>query len=137
MCERVLNEKDGVFSAIRIIDIIFRSRRPDETEEFLPVSFTFLALGRLKPEAAGPHNVRLDLIRINGETETIGQSEVNIDPPKIAGIPAGFTVIVQMGFEPKNLGTAWVVMYFDGKEATRVPITIADNPNVHGETKKD
>ena len=120
--ERVLDEKDGVKSLIRIIDRVTRHWRGPGTppEEMEPFDYEVVFTATLKSgRARGMHRVRLSLENPAGELRNV----VNIDV-HLEGEERGTTLVLQMVMPISQEGLYWMHMYVDDQEITRTPLRV-------------
>jgi len=142
-CERVLQEKDEVISAIRLVEVYFvASQPPPEVADLdineppppnLPVIVTY-AIARVLavPGYTGFHKLQVKIINTRDELIDLGQqaelpfgSSVPIAPPSM-----GF--IAQIKLAVRNLGVCYLCLYLDGEEVARHALTIALAPQPQG-----
>jgi hypothetical protein len=123
ICEHVLNEKDDVFSVIRLVDL-FTIRQPLPEQEKAGVQIS--ALVQLKSQIGDnqPHSFRLDLVRPNGETTLLMENPSVVIESKASNAPGGANLIVNIGVLLKQMGTHYFTLMVDGEEACRAPFTL-------------
>lgn len=128
VCERVIQEQDGVLTAIRIIDRIIQSaigvEAPDEMPSF-GVNITLLVV--LKAGAArGRHQVRITIEAPSGEQMP---QEATL-PVLLEGEERGVNLILTLGFLAEQEGLYWFNVYFGDQDTllTRVPLRIVYQP---------
>lgn len=121
LCEKVLEEKDGVISAIRIVDRIVHSAvGPEAPEEMPPIPVNLIGLITFKSGAArGRHTVRLR-----------PQAPAGLNLPDIAlpvhfeGEDRGANLVVQLGLQAAQEGLYWFDVLLDDELVTRMPLRI-------------
>jgi len=131
LCERFLREADGVFSAIRIVDVFYVPESPPSTpDERLPVvQFYALAQVKTKPGHNDKHVVWFKLLTTKGELADMGGPvSVGQGSSLFPTAPGGFTVAIQINLRVKNLGTAYLCFYLDSEELIRTPFTLTPTP---------
>lgn len=134
ICERILNEQDGVLSPIRLVDIFFaqpQANSPPLPETVKPaVLMALLFVLKATPEAVDDtvHKFSLRLIRPDGEVTNIGEPiTFKIEKPKIPGSHSGMNVgIPQIGVFTKQKGLHYFVADIDGREVTRSPFILTE-----------
>lgn len=136
LCEKVLQESDGVVSAVRIVDIFYVSQTgievPPEHRAVLMQMF-FQAKFPATAAVGEEHAVELILERPNGESGNVATSDaVRLVPSKVDG-PKGISVVARFGVIPRQMGTHYLVILLDGKEVQRAPFTLAEAPEPEDE----
>ncbi len=127
VCERVLQEKDEVLSAIRIVDTLWVSRPPED----LPVETTpaiqvtiLLSFKKTGPGPAERHELTLQLIPPSGPAAQ-KQTAPLLFPESDIG---GANLIANMMVPIKQLGLFWLDVSLDGEPVTRVPFRVLEKP---------
>jgi len=131
LCERTLQESNGILSAIRILDIFWVPGVPAEAsneKEKVPVIKMFgCALIKGKP---GRHDHSIEF-RVQNEGsdkfDNIGSPvilPVAQIPPGLEKFPAGGSINIELHVAVKTYGTSYLCLFLDGEEATRTPFTI-------------
>jgi hypothetical protein len=120
-CERVLEDKDGVLSAIRIVDrIIHHARGPDSPEEMPTASVALTILVMLKAGAARGRNA----LRLRPEAPSgLRLPEVSF-PVLFEGEDRGVNVVLPIQFEVDQEGVYWFDVTLDDALITRMPLRI-------------
>lgn len=129
ICEKLLHEKDGVFSAIRIVDIFYcAAPLAGVPAEQQAVAMFVVAHFQVPPEDDGTHSVLLDLMRPSGErTQILANPNLNRpedEPKKAPGSPQGFSVAVQVGVIAKEYGSHQIVFSVDESEVATAAFTL-------------
>lgn len=132
ICERVLQEADGVTSAIRIVDLFnLPEIPPDAPEGALPLIQAYsCAMLKFAPTFSGKHYIQSKMINTKGELVSLGEP-LEYSPQMRAGAegaPLGLNFTIQMNVAVKNLGTCYLCVYFDGEEIGRTPFTLQRQP---------
>lgn len=129
LCERVLQEQDGVLSAIRIIDRITQSAEgpgaPDEMPPF-PIQLTAL-LSFKSGEARGRRKVTL-----RPEDPSGHQLKGAEMPLLFEGEDRGMNVILQIGLVAEYEGLYWIDVLLDQERVTRMPLRVIYAPTRAG-----
>ena len=121
LCERVLEEKDGVLSAIRIVDRWTVPRPPAHSDEQIaallsPVIFVLLKAG----EATGSHTISVNMSSPNGD-----QDEGIAYPFELEGEDRGINLVIPALLEIQQEGLYWFNVRIDGVLVTRIPLRVA------------
>ena len=125
LCERVLDERDGVKSAIRIIDQISRQAfgtLPATMESF---SYFLGLIVRLKAGAArGTYQVDVQIRKPSNVIFAEMNQAVHLPGPE----DAGQDLVFNMNLEIDEVGTWWFDVLLNGERWTRVPLRIVYLP---------
>jgi hypothetical protein len=132
ICDQVLQEADGVFSAIRMVDRLTQSASgPAVPENMPPVTVNRKLLVTLKADKArGRHKVLLRPEKPSGE------KMATIDMPvHFEGEERGVTLVVELQLALDEEGLYWFDLYLersdeDGDDVllTRVPLRLVYQP---------
>ena len=122
-CERVLEDKDGVLSAVRIVDRFTRTVTGADTPDFMPptpVRATLL-ISLKSGEAQGRHELSVTVEQPSGLTETVipGASVL------FEGAERGANFVFDLDWLVAQEGLHWFDVVLDGVRVTRVPLRIA------------
>jgi hypothetical protein len=126
LCERVLEEKDGVVSVIRIVDrIVHTPRGPHAPEKMpaVPVALT-LFVSLKSGFARGRFNVRVRAIDPAGGA----LSEVSLPILLEGGDDRGVQSILPLFFVAQEEGLHWFEIRFEERLLTRVPLRLVYQP---------
>lgn len=140
VCEKILLERDGTYSAIRIIDVFFFKREPSGTIEPQHVEVSVLVMGKISPEDKSEHWARLLVQKPDGKTSQIGQPlravfEAVIDQPETYALAAGsdaskiaggFTIVANIKIIPRQVGMHHILVIMDDIEVAKTPFTILE-----------
>ena len=126
VCERVLQEKDNVLSAIRLVDMVTFNPTGENPPEEMPAfttNVTALLSFRSGP-AQGQRTVQIKLIKPNGELSEIksGESEFSV---VFNGEGHGVNLIIRMSIDFTLPGLHWFDVTINGKVITRIPLKVA------------
>jgi hypothetical protein len=129
LCERILNEKDEVLSAIRIVDIFNVPEVPAEAPTgSLPLVQAYcLVIIKTQSGYHGQHLIQIKLLNMKGELSNLGEAantDVAARPGMGDDVPGGATIAFQLNIAVKNYGTCYVCVYLDGEEIARAPFTL-------------
>jgi hypothetical protein len=124
-CDRLLREADGVFSAIRIVDLVYVS--PGASDD-ATVEFFALIIVKAMPDD-NEHTVTVVHRRHDGTDNTINEHKRRIKPHEhLANVPTGFNVQVQLNITVRSLGTHYLRLLIDGQETAKAAFSIARQP---------
>ncbi len=120
-CERVLEEKDGVLSIIRIIDRVIQSASgPSTPDQMPPLSYGLTVLICLKPgRAKGTTQVRIDMESPSGLVKP-GPSMSAL----MEGEDRGQNLIMKMQMTFDEPGLYWFNVYVENTIITRMPFRV-------------
>lgn len=116
ICERVLQEQDGIVSAIRVVDRVFFVLGP--AGELLQPQHPITFLIAFKSGSArGSYSLEVRRERPSGEQDTVLSAPVFFE-----GEERGVNLVVQTAFAPDQAGLYWFDVYFEGNRVTRMPL---------------
>lgn len=122
ICERVLQEQDGVVSAIRVIDRVHFVASPDGQLLNPQHPITFL-ISFKAASARGRYTIEVEREKPSGERSPVLQA-----PAFFEGEERGVNLIVQAVFEPDQEGLYWFDVLFEGERVTRIPLRAIYQP---------
>ncbi len=121
-CERVLQEQDGVVSAIRLVDRIYfvtdESGQPMQREQPITLLITFKS-----GTARGIYTISVRREKPSGEEGPVLEAPVFFE-----GEERGINLIVPTAFAPDQQGLYWFDVLFEGERATRIPLRAVYQP---------
>ena len=126
LCERVLQEKDGVLSAIRIIDRVTRNyfspKPPSKMEPFIQgVTILFV----IKPgQFPGGHQLTVQPFKPTNEPLPLIRRTLNLEPPEDRG--ANFVVNAQLEIDTPGIWRFEVRL--DDRLVAKIPLNIVYLP---------
>lgn len=117
ICERVLQEQDGVASAIRIIDrIIFLT--DEEGTPIVPQHPFTLFLNFKSGSARGSFKIAVRMESPSGQQVPVIETTAFFE-----GEERGVNLVGQTLFEPSDgAGLYWFDVLFEGEQLTRIPL---------------
>jgi len=128
LCEKVLEERDGVKSAIRIIDRVTHtaiSPSPPETME--PFDYNATLLIKLKSGwARGPFPLQVRLVKPSGESPPPLQQTVHFEGEEDRGVD----IVVNMRLKFDMTGIYWFKVYLRDVCLTQIPLRVIYMPQV-------
>jgi hypothetical protein len=128
LCERFLQDAEGILTIYRLLDIFWVPPHPIEGE---PQTITFAIVSSFKTVFGyeGVHRVQLDLL--NDQTGAIGHL---FDNPECLfkgtaeGAPGGCAIALQMGLTVRSYGLFFVIAKIDGVEVSRASPSLLQGP---------
>jgi hypothetical protein len=124
ICEKVLHEKDGVMSAIRIVDVFTYTLKPELPTEDQGVKMVLLLGFKLPSGDTSEHSIALELLKPNGDRTAIEQPLKGVATSTFPDTPKGYNVIANLSVAPVQKGTHYFIVRFDGEELLWVPFTL-------------
>ncbi len=123
ICEKVLEEKNGVKTAVRIVDRFTRtvtSSGPDP-DTIPPMTRQLNLLVRFKKgESGSKHDLKLDMINPDGNsTGTLSQTLVFEGGPD-----RGIDMVLPLDVQFDRDGIYWIDVYLDEIRVTRIPMRV-------------
>jgi hypothetical protein len=124
ICERVLQEQDGVISVIRVIDRVTLHANAPGDSDFKTFQYPVSVLVTLKSGAArGRGRVTMQLEKPSGEQFPAGEFPVHME-----GEERGVNIVINTMFEPDQEGLYWFDVAFNGDRLTRIPLRVMYQP---------
>ncbi len=122
LCEKILDEKDGVKSAIRIIDrVTHQVAGPSPPEEMEPFDYNIFLLVKLKSGAArGPMELTIRLDKPSGESPPPIVNDLNFEGEDDRGIDIAANMTIRFD-QP---GLYWFDIRLGGERLTRIPFRL-------------
>jgi len=125
ICEHVLNEKDDVCSAIRLVDLFTLGKlQPLIPLEEQGVQISVLVQVKSQVGDNDEHRLRLDLVRPNGESKTLIEHPPIIITSRAPGTPGGANIVLNVGVVASQMGVHYITLIADGHEVVRAPFTL-------------
>jgi len=120
MCEKILQEKDGVLSAIRLVDSFFVERPTQALPENITAGIQLSALVSLKSgDITGEQEIQIKLRKPSGEMKDIGAWRVVFN-----GGEHGANFITNMMLSGTEYGLFWLDVVWQGEVLTSIPIKV-------------
>lgn len=103
ICEKVLQEKDGALSAIRIIDRVTRTFfGPEPPSKMEPFPYSFMMLFILKPgQSPGSHTLSVQPIKPSNERLPLTKMTLILEPPEDRG--ANYVMNVNLNIDEQGM----------------------------------
>ncbi len=122
LCESLLEEKNGLKSAVRIIDRITRNVAAKDAPDQMPPTPVALTLFlRLKRgRSTVKHQLDITLIKPNGERATGSRMSVNLEGDE----DGGTDIIAKLQLVVEQEGLHWFEVVCDQFVMTRVPLRV-------------
>lgn len=125
-CENVLEESDGVVSAIRIVDIYTIPPPPDNVQlapDAIRGIILLKGLIALKAgDVKGPGTIHLIMQRVTGERTAISPEQGW--PVEMLGGENGVNIRLQFPLGVKNFGLIWFDVLWGDDVLTRIPLML-------------
>ncbi len=135
VCERLLQEGDGVTTAIRLVDVFYiGSERPlGVPPEALPLIQGWgFAILKFVPSHNQEHVFEMKLINTIGELSNLAEPMKQlVEPtPGLENLPTGATLNIQLNVAVKRIGTCYLCVWIDGEEVARTPFSVVPKSGV-------
>ena len=126
LCERVLEEKDSVKSAIRIIDRVIRTAAgPSPPTEMEPFDYELTLFVAFKSGwARGPRELRIAGVKPSGDSTPLFQGMLHFEGEEDRGVD----LVARMRMRIAEAGIHWFEVDLEGVRVTRMPLRIVYNP---------
>jgi hypothetical protein len=121
-CEKVIEDKEGVLSAIRIVDRIIHSAIGAGTPDAMPpvsVALTLL-IGLKSGSARGRHDIGITAEQPSGIRRRIAEALTVL----FEGEERGANLILNLQWVAEQEGLYWFNVELDGRTITRVPLRV-------------
>jgi hypothetical protein len=128
LCENVLQEGNGVLSAIRIVDVF---QIPEGAPENFVIRFYAVAMLRTVPVPDIKVSVTAAIVRTNGERQPLPMvpgEPIQVGASSDRTIPGGINLIMELNIKPQNMGTGYIEFEVDGEVAVSIPFTLRPAP---------
>ena len=121
-CERVLNEQDGVLSAIRLInEINVQAQGEGAPDAMPPVVVTTTLLVALKAgKARGSQTVQVIVEQPDGAKRPGPEVAINFGPGEVGGA----NLIMPMAISVETAGVYWTDILVNKRLVSRVPLQV-------------
>jgi hypothetical protein len=116
LCDRVLQEKDGVISLVRIIDRFILTARGPEVPMEMPEQRLDFIIAMNWVGGLGKHEAKVKIIKPNRE-----EWESATMPFFLDSLERGHNIIVNMSLSIKQEGLYWVEFLLNGRVKGRMP----------------
>ncbi|MDY6908265.1 MAG: hypothetical protein SV910_08610 [Chloroflexota bacterium] len=128
ICEKVLEEKDGVKSAIRMIDRLMHTvASPAPPHEMEPFEHAFAILIRLKSgNIRGSRPLEIKLVKPSSEISTLFRQTIYFEGEDDRGID----IVVNMRMRFELTGLYWFQIHLDDMPITQIPLRVIYIPRV-------
>lgn len=126
ICEKVLEEKDGTKSAIRMIDRVTRTVVATEPPQVMePFNFSGALLVKFKAGfAKGTAQLRIELVKPSGEIAPPIRAPLSFEGEEDRGID----VMLGLNVKFEMAGIYWFSVYLDDAFVTKVPLRVVYLP---------
>jgi len=120
ICERVLDEKDGVLSLIRIVDRFTITVTGKEPPDQLPRVLRLLTIIMSWVGGLGSHEAAFNIISPGGETQRSPQSwSFTLD-----AISRGHNIIITLPVSMPKEGVYWIEFILNDQVKSRIPFQV-------------
>ena len=128
LCEKVLEEKDGVKSAIRIIDRVTRTVVvPKPPKEMQPFPYDITLFLRFKSgRARGSQTLKIETAKPSGERSTSVQQTIFFEGEEDRGVD----VVGHLTIKLEMTGIYWFHVYLDEEHLTQIPLRVIYMPQI-------
>ena len=129
LCEKVLQEKDGVLTLVRIVDVVTHTAGgPNPPEDMPPLRQNYHLVVMLKSGTAiGRYNLTVVPQKPDGSTDDPVGGSVHFE-----GEEKGVNFIVNLSYEFTMEGLYWFKLYLDDEKLTEIPFRVKYNRVVTG-----
>ena len=130
LCEKVLEEKDGIKSAVRLIDRITHVRVGQDVPSTLPpFDYPISLMIKLKSgQARGTYSIVVHLVKPSGESREVVRRAVNFEGDDDRGID----IVGQLGLRIEMTGLYWFEICLEDRGRsevlTRLPLRVVYLP---------
>ena len=134
LCERVLEEKDGVKSAIRMIDrLIRKATGPNPPTAMEPFDHETVLLIRLKSgNVRGVYPLKLTFVAPSGESPAPLTISVNFEGEEDRGVD----IVTHVHTRFETPGIYWIELHIKEDFLTRIPLRIVYIPQIIPQRQK-
>jgi len=120
ICERVLTEKDGVLSLIRVVDRFTITITGREPPDQLPEGIKGMTIAMCWAGGLGTHEAAFNIQSPGGETQRSPQSwSFNLD-----ALNRSHGIIVRLPVRIKREGVYWIEFVLNGEVKSRIPFQV-------------
>lgn len=124
ICERVLQEKDGVLSIIRMVDQFTLTVAGKEPPDQLPEGEALLTIVMSWVGGLGRHEAVFNIVSPGGEAQPSPRSwSFTLD-----AINRGHNIIVTLPVKIRREGIYWIEFILNGQVKSRIPFQIRYEP---------
>ena len=121
ICQWALEERDGVLSAIRIIDRVEVDIPKDVPPGAIVVATQVACFAVLSFKSDDPEDFEVVFTAIAPNGERIRPQKFNI---QTGGGSHGHQMRIGMNFDPRNVGLWWIEILVSGEVALRMPLAL-------------
>jgi len=122
LCERILEEKDGVKSLVRVVNRIISKAQGPQVPEKMPLIQAMLSLylSMRTGNKSGKHEIRIGFSRPDKTATSLLVQGVNLEPPESHGIDLAINLNLSLDQE----GVYWFDVCFDECLMTKIPLSV-------------
>jgi hypothetical protein len=128
LCEKVLTERDGVCSAIRIVDRVTHTVvGPNPPAELEPFDYDLTLLVKMKAgRTRGVYPFTIEIHKPSGERMPPITRSVNFEGEEDRGVD----IVANMRFKFDQTGIYWLYFYLDQRKITQIPFRVIYMPQI-------
>jgi hypothetical protein len=128
VCEKVLEERNGVKSVIRIIDrVTHQAVGPNPPQEMVPFDYEMAMLIRFKSgRARGTYPLEIQLIKPSGESAPPMRRNILFEGEDDRGLD----IVVNMKLKFDQIGIYWFNIDLNNVNITRLPFRVVYLPQI-------
>jgi hypothetical protein len=122
VCEKILQDKDNVLSAIRIVDTLYVSRPPGNMPPTVAVLSVLLMTK--SGDLTGPSELGLTLRSPSGRSKRIAEKYSSILTGGVHGQNLALTFILEI--KDDDFGLYWIDAEWNGQVLTSIPFNLVE-----------
>jgi hypothetical protein len=126
ICEKILEEKDNVLTAVRIVDTITAQRPPQPSGVVQVVQLSVLVMLK-SGDLTGPSEISLKLRSPSGKITDIPQKYPSVLMGGVHGQNLAMGLLLELKDE---FGLYWIDVYWNGEILTNIPFNLVEAPPV-------
>jgi hypothetical protein len=128
ICEKVLEERNGAKSVIRIVDRITRQAvGPNPPQEMVPFDYEMAMLIRFKSgRARGTYPLEIQLVKPSGESTPPMKRNILFEGEDDRGLD----MVVNMRLKFEQTGVYWFNIILNSVRLTRIPFRVTYLPQI-------
>jgi hypothetical protein len=125
LCDRVMEEKDGVLSIVRIVDVF--SADLASAPEGHAMRFTLHGLLVLR-DVFGDHMLTMKCRNPAGKESSAQDLEIKVPRDASSDGSSRVNILIQLPIVTRALGRYWLDVYFDGRLLVVLPFKLVQTP---------
>jgi hypothetical protein len=124
LCEQVIEDKDGIVSIIRLLDVVEVRASESVPPEKRVIQFKVLAMTKYRIDAPITGRAELRFLRPSGEISNAGIEPIPFDLTPQADGAVGFNILTTINFVAKEPGVHRASLLVDGVEVAHTVFTL-------------